>query len=202
MPSTDSRAQSTPPVVGSGLIRERIITAPPFARLRIASVFRATFSLDPDFHDHVTLRFRADDNVLPHVQARLREGVLHIILDRGHYRDLSELSVSARLGELSELVCGGTSHVSARGNARNLHIAAGDASEVSFEGSAERMSLHGSGTARLRAEHANDARIELAGVSSARIVARRSVVGRVRFPCQLSVACPGAVEIAGAYRSE
>ncbi|HKP64022.1 MAG TPA: DUF2807 domain-containing protein [Polyangiales bacterium] len=202
MPSTDYRAQSTPAVVGSGVIRERIITAPPFARLHIASAFRATFSLDPDFQDHVTLRFRADDNVLPYVQARLREGVLHVSLNHGHYRGLSELSVSARVGELSELACGGSSRVYLLGNARNLRIAAGDASDVSFEGSTDRMSLIGHGTASLRVERATDARIELAGASRARIVARRSIVGRVRFPCQLSLACPGTVQIAGAYRSE
>jgi hypothetical protein len=247
MTVTDYRARTrTPLIVGSGNVRERIITTPNLAQLRVAGMFRAAFSVDPDFHDDITLRVRADDNVLGCVQARVHQGVIQISLEHGTYADLSELSITARVGCVRALASGGSAHVllrdacgesvtlsscgasqlHARGDARIWRIAATgnsrvrvetaqaervqvavfDASEVALDGATELLVLNASGAARVRATNpsctTDHARVELAGMSSARIAARRSVQGRVQFPCQLTVACPGALEISGAYRTE
>jgi hypothetical protein len=247
MTVTDHRAHTrTPLIVGSGNVRERIITTPNLVRVRVAGMCRATFSVDPDFHDDITLRVRADDNVLGRVQARVRQGVIEIGLEPGAYTDLSELAITARVGCVRALAssgsahvllrdaCGesvtlsscGASHLHARGSARtwrieatgNSHVhvefaqaervelAVADASEAALHGASELFVLNASGAARVRATTpsctTNHARVELAGMSSARVAARRSVRGRVQVPSQLIVACPGALEISGAYRTE
>jgi hypothetical protein len=244
---TDYRTRThTALIVGSGSVRERIITTPNLAQLRVAATFRAAFSVDPDFHDDITLHFRADDNVLSRVQARVQQGVIQIGLEHGAYADLSELSVTARVGCLRAVAtsgsaqlllrdaCGesitltssGASQLHARGSARTwrleatgdsrlrvefaqaerVEVAAADASEVVLDGASELLVLNACGAARVRAGKpsctTNHARVELAGMSSACVAARRSVRGRVQFPCQLTVACPGALEISGAYRTE
>jgi hypothetical protein len=247
MTMTDYRARTrTPLIVGSGNVRERIITTPNLARVHVAGMCRATFSVDPDFHDDITLRVRADDNILGRVQARVRKGLIEIGLEPGAYAELSELSVTARVGCVRALAssdsahvllrdaCGesialsscGASQLHACGSARtwrieatgNSHVrielaqaervelAVSDASEIALDGVTELLVLNASGAARVRATNpgctTNHSRVELAGMSSARVAARCSVRGRVQFPCQLTVACPGAVEISGAYHTE
>jgi Putative auto-transporter adhesin, head GIN domain len=217
----------SPTLVGSGVIVERIVSLPHAPRLQIGSCFNAELQVDPSLTHEVEWHVRSDDNVLPRVDLRLRDGVLHAELEDGAYAPLSELWIGARVGRLVEVKALGTARVvlqDLQAEAIALHgsgasrilarirraervaVELCSSSEVRLEGQASELTLQANGTSRLRAERpefeAEHARIELSGLSNARVCARESVSGRVRFPCQLLVACRGRLEIDGAYRRE
>lgn len=90
-------------IAGSGHIVERVITLPQMSRVCIGSAFKATLTVDPHHRGEIALRIRADDSVLPFVVAEPRAGAIFVGLRTGAFSGVTELSVVATLGSLSEL---------------------------------------------------------------------------------------------------
>jgi hypothetical protein len=135
---------------------ERIISAPCARRIVVSGPFQADFTVDPAQHDDLCLRFRADDNVLPRVRARLRDGALEIGLEDGTYADHTQLKVSARVGGLSELVIAGRAYANVHhlsGGA--IALTAGHASVIQAEGAARRWQLSAAGQSAIRVRAAS-----------------------------------------------
>jgi len=192
--------------VGSGIISERIITAPSTLRIHIAGPFQAELSVDCAQLDDVCLRFRADDNVLPRVRAKLRDGVLEIGLEDGRYTDLSALKLSARVGQLNELVtsgraCASVHHVSgpgialtaahasvihADGRARSWQLSAAGQSVIHLQGvNAEHITLHACDASTVQLEGAC-AELDLSLQGAARLLAARPGFVAQRAQLELS----------------
>ena len=210
--------------MGSGVVAERIITAPCTPKIVISGPFQAQLTVDPAQSDDFSLRFRADDNVLPRVRARLRDGVLEIGLDDGTYSDLSELKVSARVGRLSELVTSGRACASVQHlNGGTIAFTAAHASVIHVEGRARHWPLAAAGQSMVRlraasaeqiAVHACDAStVQLEGacraldvtlLGAARLLAARPAFVAQRAQLELSGAARASVctseKVAGRVR--
>ena len=146
-------ARESRATVGSGRLRERCISAPCAARLRIAGPFCVELEVDPSLSDDVLLRFRADDNVLPRLQARLRAGVLEIGLADGMYSELSELHLHARVGPIAELSTLGRALVRVHGLCgHEVALHAAHASVIKASGSARHWQLVAAGQSLLRTQ--------------------------------------------------
>ena len=174
--------------VGSGVIAERIITAPCTPRIVITGPFQAQLTVDPSQHDDFCLRFRADDNVLPRVRARLRDGVLEIGLEDGMYSDLSELKVTARVGQLSELATSGRACASVQHlDGHAIALTAAHASVIHVDGRARHWQLAAAGQSLIRLRAASAERVSVSASDASTV--------------QLEGACPDLdVSLSGAAR--
>jgi hypothetical protein len=167
-----SNVTETVGTVGSGIISERIISAPVTQRIHITGPFQAELTVDPALRDDICLRFRADDNVLPRVGAKLRDGVLSIGLEDGMYSDLSALKVSARVGPLSELVTSGRASASVHAvSGPRIALTAAHASVIRADGNAQRWDLSAAGQSliRLRAVCAEQITVDACDASTVQL---------------------------------
>jgi len=156
--------------VGSGILGERTISAPCASRIVVSGPFQVELRVDESMQDDVMLRFRADDNVLPRVRARLRDGALEIALEDGMYSDLSELKVSARVGRIGELSASGRASVTVHGLCgESVLLQAAHASVIHAGGAARNLQLSAAGQSLVRL-HVSEVRRLVLGACDASTV--------------------------------
>lgn len=198
-------AASGAAVLGSGVVRERIITVPVAPRLHVASAFVADVRVDPSLRDDITLRFRADDDVLPFIRARFHRGAIAVTLEADVPIAPSELSLQATVGPLCELAGAGSaqlivrdlggasvmlaatgaSRIDASGRAREWKVVAGGSSRVALDASdADRVLLDIDRASEVRL-HGRARELDLHADGSARVYAAapdfEACVARVRL---------------------
>ena len=137
-------------VTGSGRIRERIITAPNTSRFHVSGSFRVMLTVDPARTDDITLRVRADDQVLPFVRAKHHHGALHLTLKDGAYHELGDLRVTATVGRVSEVCTAAMASVTLQGlDAAAIKLVSTGASRIDASGWSHTWITRASGTSRL-----------------------------------------------------
>jgi hypothetical protein len=136
-------------LAGSGVAGERALLVPSAARIRIGGDLCAQLALG-HVASHV-LSVRGDDNIVPHVSARVRGGVLEIALAAGAYQPRCPLIVSGTWAALSELYACGGARVRVRGlGGTSVALIGSGASTIDADGSARSWRLASDGHARLR----------------------------------------------------
>ena len=113
--ASESSARELPRVVGSGVLRERIISVPYAAALEIAGPLQAEIRVEHAARDDASVCFRADDNVLPLCYARLVDGVIRIGLHPAALENVHELTVTAQLGPLTRVTTRSTAQTTIEG---------------------------------------------------------------------------------------
>jgi hypothetical protein len=179
-------------VVGSGVVGERAFVLPQRARLRVTGPLVAAVRIDPAASGGIALRFRADDNVLPLLRARLVEDVLELGLPPGRYARLKELSVAVTLAALAELESADTARVSLRElKTETLLLRASGASRLCAQGCADEWRVEASEESSLQLSVARTRQLtlSLSHASQARLKGKSD---------QLSVVARGAARLEAA----
>lgn len=146
--STSRRHTST--TAGGGELRERIITLPNVSRFHIGAIFTAKLTVDPERTDDITLRFKTDEAVLPHLRAKCYRGVAHLELESGAYAGVSALRVEATVGRLTEVVASGGAHVVLEGiSGPKMSLTSSGGSRIVARGRADVFRLVAADTGRI-----------------------------------------------------
>ena len=209
--SVHSRWSEQNTVVGSGRVRERLITVPNLRRFYVCGPLQATLRIDRGHVDDVLLRFEADDAVLPHLQARIHAGIVELSLKPGVYLDLPQPRVHATVGNLCQVGTAGTADVTVRGLcASHVALACTGRSRLRASGGSREWTVHagGQGRAQLSLRQASRATLDLTKASQVRLRGRAGVLQvRGREAAQLVAAAPACraqcadVDLQGASRA-
>ena len=118
---------------GSRVVAKESRDVPYFDAVRVGSAIDLVISQGEGFHVEV----HADDNVLPYIETRVRDGVLEIGLARGiSLGRYKEMKVYVNAPRFASLQASGSSDITARGGIR------GDALRIRASGSSDvRLSL-------------------------------------------------------------
>jgi len=177
--------KSGEPLVGSGVGAKRTLELGPFSKLQVSGAFDVTLNVGK----REPLEVRGDDNLLPHVTAKLEGDRLVITLDRAVKRK-QPLRIDVGTEALQALTVGVAAKAHVHGvKAEHLELRAAGAAEIVAKGSsgsldvatksAARVDLSEFSTASAVVSAADASRIKLGHVE--RLKVTQSGLSQVRY---------------------
>ncbi|MFN0245213.1 MAG: head GIN domain-containing protein [Planctomycetota bacterium] len=149
-------------VSGSGVEKVETRAVADFKRIQIA----CSADLSVRIGSPTAVTVSGDDNIVPHLQTEVQNGVLVIKMEEGGYRHRRGLRVTATVPALEGVSVSGSSDVDVSGvSGRSLDLAVAGSGDITASGEVDALSVSvsGSGDLRLFGLKARQATVQIAG---------------------------------------